>query len=326
MMLPKGWELKKVGELCEVKGGKRLPKNALFSDRPTNRPYLRVTDMTNKSINNRELKYISEDMFEKIKKYTISKEDVYITIAGTLGSSGIVPAELDGASLTENAAKLVIKDKQKLNKSYLVYAIDSSVTRLQIKNLMGVVGVPKLALFRIESITIPLPPLSVQHRIVSILENAEAIKEKRKQIIEYTNQLAQSVFLEMFGDPEANLAGWIVKPIEDTCGMTSGGTPNRSKLQYYRNGEIPWVKSGEVNNRYIFDTEEKITEEGLKNSSAKYFEPNTILVAMYGATAGKIAVLKIKATTNQAIAGLTCDQNIVHYEYIHHCLEKMSAK
>lgn len=84
---------------------------------------------------------------------------------------------------------------------------------------------------------------------------------------------------------------------------SSGGTPLRSKPEFYRNGTIPWIKSGEVNG-FIYEAEECITEEGLKNSSAKLFPKDTVLIAMYGATAGQVGLLKFEACTNQAVCGI----------------------
>lgn len=99
--------------LFEVRGGKRLPLGEKFSEVVTNRPYLRVTDMRDKTIIEDDIKYISEKTFQKIKDYTISSDDVYITIAGTIGLCGTIPKKFDGASLTENAAKIIIKNKKK---------------------------------------------------------------------------------------------------------------------------------------------------------------------------------------------------------------------
>ena len=104
--------------------------------------------------------------------------------------------------------------------------------------------------------------------------------------------------------------------IGDVCQTTSGGTPLRSKKEFYENGTIPWIKSGEVAQGFIYNAEEKITELGLKNSSAKIFPVNTVLVALYGATAGQVGLLKIEATTNQAICGvLPNDKFIPEYLY-----------
>ena len=97
---------------------------------------------------------------------------------------------------------------------------------------------------------------------------------------------------------------WPMVELGDVCETTSGGTPLKSRNEYYENGNIPWLKSGEVAQGFIYESEEKITEEGLNNSSAKIFPVNTVLVAMYGATAGQVGLLKFEATTNQAICGI----------------------
>jgi len=90
----------------------------------------------------------------------------------------------------------------------------------------------------------------------------------------------------------------------DILHITSGGTPSRSNLKYYENGTIPWVKTGDLRQKYIEDTPEKITQIGLEHSSAKLFPPRTLLIAMYGATIGQCAILKNESATNQACAAL----------------------
>lgn len=102
---------------------------------------------------------------------------------------------------------------------------------------------------------------------------------------------------------------WEKIKLGEICRTASGGTPNRSRKEYY-SGNIPWVKSGELNNRYIFNTEEKITKEALNNSSAKLFDSGTLLIAMYGATAGKTSILKIPSSINQAICAIYEAKNV----------------
>jgi len=99
------------------------------------------------------------------------------------------------------------------------------------------------------------------------------------------------------------LAGVKVFRIKDIAKTTSGGTPSRNIPEYFE-GDIPWLKSGELNDDFIFDAEENITEEALKNSSAKIFPKGTLLVALYGATVGKTGILGINAATNQAICAI----------------------
>ena len=101
---------------------------------------------------------------------------------------------------------------------------------------------------------------------------------------------------------------------------TSGGTPNRGIKEYY-GGDIPWVKSGELRETIIIDTEEKITPAGLKNSSAKLFPKNTVLIALYGATVGRTALLGVDATTNQAVCGINPNKDKLHYKFLYYYLQ-----
>ena len=101
--------------------------------------------------------------------------------------------------------------------------------------------------------------------------------------------------------------------------ISSGGTP-RSNVAAYYGGNIPWLRTQEVNFREIWDTGIKITEEGLNSSSAKYIPANCIIVAMYGATVGRVGINKIPLTTNQACANIEVNDNIAYYRYVYHYL------
>ena len=112
-----------------------------------------------------------------------------------------------------------------------------------------------------------------------------------------------------------------ISTVKDFCKkITSGGTPNRANPEYY-NGSINWLKSGEVHNNIITHTEENISELGLNNSSAKIFPRNTVLMAMYGVTAGEIGLLDIETSTNQAICGMICN-NIEDASFLYFTLRK----
>ena len=102
---------------------------------------------------------------------------------------------------------------------------------------------------------------------------------------------------------------WVEVELGNIFHTTSGGTPSRRNNDYYK-GSIPWVKSGELDKGVVFDTEEKISEEAIKNSSAKIFPKGTLLIALYGATIGKLAFLGVDAATNQAICGIYNNDNI----------------
>jgi type I restriction enzyme S subunit len=128
---------------------------------------------------------------------------------------------------------------------------------------------------------------------------------RKQQLIELDN-LIKSVFYDMFGDPTINEKGWPLSRIGDLTTVETGSTPNRNILEYYQNGQISWVKTGEIIKGYIDKTEEKITQKAIRDTNCKVFPINTILVAMYGQgkTRGQAGILKIEAATNQASAAI----------------------
>ena len=97
---------------------------------------------------------------------------------------------------------------------------------------------------------------------------------------------------------------WAWTTIDEIASTSSGGTPSRTRLDYY-GGSFPWVKSGELNDGLVSEVSETITEDGLKNSSAKIFPSGTLCIALYGATVGKVGILALDAATNQAVCGIT---------------------
>ncbi|HHM0891715.1 TPA: restriction endonuclease subunit S, partial [Klebsiella pneumoniae] len=114
---------------------------------------------------------------------------------------------------------------------------------------------------------------------------------------------------------------WRYLKIEDFCSTGSGGTPSRSKPEYYEGGDIPWIKSGDLKDSTIYDANEYITAAGLENSSAKIVEKDSILIAMYGATVGRLAILGINAATNQAICNIRPDTTIADMKYLYYFLK-----
>lgn len=119
--LPHDWCATRLGEVVDIKGGKRLPRGRPFADRATPFPYLRVTDFRGRSVDKANLKFLTATDHQLLKRYTISCDDVYISIAGTIGLVGTVPPELDGAHLTENAAKLVIRLPAQLDAQFMAF-------------------------------------------------------------------------------------------------------------------------------------------------------------------------------------------------------------
>lgn len=192
------WEISELQKYFDVKGGKRIPKGMKYSDIPTKHVYLRTTDMKNATILDNDIKYIEEEVFEKIKKYTVEAGDIYLTNVGeNLGMAGIIPDKYSGANLTENAVKL-IKKTEKINGKYLAYYINSEETQYYINQRKMSVGVPKLAIFRIQTIPLMLPPIELQNNFIKKLEKIDQQKAKYQKNLETAQELMNKLMDEYF--------------------------------------------------------------------------------------------------------------------------------
>ena len=202
--IPESWKWIKLGEVVSVLGGKRIPVGRTLTTDNTGYKYIRVSDMKDGSVLTDNLLYVPTDIYPSISRYVIHKEDVYITVAGTIGRVGKIPPEIDGANLTENADRLVFSI---IDQDWLIKCLKSSLVQQQIIDATTKVGQPKLAIKRIQELLIPLPPLAEQKRIVAKIEellpyvdryaaayekleqfNAKFPEDMKKSILQYAIQ------------------------------------------------------------------------------------------------------------------------------------------
>lgn len=198
--IPKSWVWCRLGEVCTIKGGKRVSNGYKLLKEPTPHIYIRVTDMKNGTIDDSDLHYLDESMFQKIKNYTISKDDIYMTIVGaTIGKCGLIPEKFHDMNLTENAAKIT---PTLIDKVFLWKCLDSPFCQDQFIDKTKQVAVQKMALNRFSSSIIPLPPLSEQKRIVSELERQFAKTRQLKEHVlanqQSTEQLLKALLHQAF--------------------------------------------------------------------------------------------------------------------------------
>ena len=173
-------------------------------------------------------------------------------------------------------------------------------------------------------VMLPVPSIEEQRKIVAEYQTVERRIENNRRLIATLESAAQTIYRQMFVDNidlENLPQGWRMGTIGEFCKETkSGGTPSRTKNEYWDSKDYRWLKSGEVANNVIFDTEEYISERGLKGSSAKVIPSGSVIMAMYGATASQVAYLDCDATTNQACCNmLTNSFEEAAYLYFH-CL------
>ena len=196
--------------------------------------------------------------------------------------------------------RLPIYSSEKVNRSFLYHYLLSESPQAYIQNRVTGINLPRTSPKALRELQVPLPPLDEQQRIAEILDQVENLKKlNEEQYLLLSSSLGRSLIFEL-----ASLNAPSVK-LSDISTISSGSTPSRKKSGYY-GGSIPWVKTNEVNGREIFDTEEKLTELGLKESSCKIYAAGTVLIAMYGqgATRGQAGLLGVRAATNQACASV----------------------
>ena len=206
-------------------------------------------------------------------------------------------------------------------------ADDYYVTRLL--NSMNIAGFitgaaqPKLSQQNLRQIKILLPAYDAQRRIADILSTYDDLIENNRRRMTLLEDAARQLYREWFvrlrfpghehsritnGVPE----GWTAGVVADFYYTASGGTPSRKRPEYFT-GEIPWVKTQELANNFIIDTDEKITEDGLNSSAARLFPERTVLVALYGATVGELGILANASSTNQACCAILPKDVRAHY-------------
>jgi type I restriction enzyme S subunit len=189
-----------LGDYCDVLGGKRLPKGFELTDEPTEYPYVRVTDFDNFSIKEGRIKFVPAGAYPKISRYIITENDIYISIAGTIGLVGQVPPSLSGANLTENAARIIVR--RGFVPRYLMYQLASPVLQEQMRRKKIATTQEKFGLFRIKSLEVTRPSLEEQLEIVRLIETlfayADRLEERYKAVQACIEQLKPALLAKAF--------------------------------------------------------------------------------------------------------------------------------
>lgn len=297
--VPANWCWTKLGSISLIKGGKRLPPGKKLNDIKTGYPYIRVTDFDSNSVDVNNIKYIDEETYKILDNYKISINDIYISIAGSIGKVGIIPEILNGAILTENAAKITNIILQ--NQIYLLYILCSEFCQNQMKESAIATTQSKLALFRIANIKLPLPPLAEQQRIVERIESlfakVDEAKENLQNVLDGFETRKAAILHKAFtGELTANwrkqhgvsMDTWEEKKLGDVTDILSS---KRIYKNEYVNEGIPFFRSSEIVDLYEYGyTEPKffISKDRYDEINKKYGVPEVgdLLVTSVG-TIGK---------------------------------------
>ena len=207
----------------------------------------------------------------------------------------------------------------KINAKFLFYYLKLNWKRYILRRQIGS-ATNYMKLDDILNFEIPNIDLDTQCKIVEILDKAQNLIDKRKEQIRTLDELIKSQFIEMFGEPIKNTKGWNKVKLSALGEWKTGGTPSRNNSDYFK-GNIPWLSSGELNNKYCFGSNEHITEEAIKNSSAKLIEKESLLLGMYDTAALKSTINMVECTCNQAIAYSKLNNAIANSVYVYYCIQ-----
>mgnify|MGYP004527348171 CR=1 FL=1 len=322
--IPEEWEVSEIGRYIENISKKNKDLNIQHVVSVTK--YNGIVD---------SLEYFDKQVFSKdISNYKIIKKDefAYSTIHLNEGAIGYLK-HCENAVLSPMYT--VFKVRNDLVNNYFLYNLLKSNKYINIYEMLGEGSVDRrssIPFNKFKEIKVAMPPIEEQEKISSILstvdeqiDNIDALIEKNKEL---KKGLMQTLLTKGIGHIKFKKTEigeipdeWEVKKIIDIATTTSGGTPSRAKKEYYENGIYPWVKTGELYNKYISETEEYITEDALKKSSAKLVQEGAVIIAMYGATIGKLSIAKRSVTTNQACCSIICNDNICYNEYLYYRLD-----
>lgn len=189
------WEEKLLGDVCDVKGGKRIPLGYSLVDENNGHPYITVSDIVNSTVSISKIKYIPLEAIDLIKNYKITVDDLFISVAGTLGLVGRIPKSLNNANLTENCNKLT---NIKCDQMYLMYFLKTDSLAKLIRNVSTIGAQPKLAIYAIKSLKIPVPTIKEQQKIGSYLSTIDSKIECVSTQIKYTQTFKKGLLQQMF--------------------------------------------------------------------------------------------------------------------------------
>ena len=322
------WKEYKLGEICTKIGSGATPKGGKESYLGGGISLIRSQNVLDFTFSLDGLAFINDEQASKLDGVEIYKGDVLLNITGdSVARCCIVPDSVLPARVNQHVS-IVRGDKTKVLNEYILYYLQY---KKQLLLSLSQGGATRNALTKgmIEEFRILLPSIDEQSKIVSILKSLDDKIENNRKRNENLGQQAQALFKSWFVDfepfrdqpfVESELGmipeGWRVEELGKLIETTSGGTPSRKIDNYYNNGSIYWVKSKELLDNFIINSEEKITDVAIKESSAKLLPSHSVLIAMYGATVGAIGITTKPMACNQAICALLPNQ-LLPYTFLY---------
>ena len=304
------WTIKTAKELYTYTSG--ISKGSQFFG--TGYPYLTFTEIFHNYFVPDELTSLVQSNDRERENCSIKRGDVFLTRTSEtdneLGMSCVALKDYPNATFNGFTKRLRPLTDDVIPE-YAGFYFRSPIFRAAVTSMSSIITRASLNEKMLDKLPVCYPSKKAQQKIASILSAYDKLIQNYQKQIEALQTAASELYKEWFvrfrfpswqnaefenGIPE----GWKVERIGTLYDSTSGGTPSREHEEYFQKGTYPWIKTGELKDCPIIETEESITDEAIKHSSAKLFEKDSLIIAMYGATIGQLGINKMKATCNQA--------------------------
>ena len=325
--MKQGWKIKKLGDICYPKKEiKRASTYCSSSDRITYIDISSIDAASNRIVAPNEMLF--KDAPSRAQQMVMRHDVLVSLVRPNLKNIAMVHTAID--YLVASSGFCVLRTKE--NPYYIKYLVTGEKFTKYLMSRTSGANYPAVREDDIRSFQICVPPIAEQEKIVAELDCLSGIIEKKKQQLKELDNLAQSIFYEMFGDPVENDKGWEQKTIGSFSKCVAGATPSTKVKEYWGGGTIPWLSSGEVGNGRIYATEKHITQEGYDNASTKLIPPHTVVMALagQGKTRGTVGVAEIPLCTNQSICSIITNDGVnvdfLYYQlrYLYHELRDIS--
>ena len=309
-------------------------------------PIVRVNNLKDNRMNYDDVLTIDPQIEEKYQRTRLRGGEILLSLVGTVGRCIIAPKELEGWNVARAIG--VIPVKKSIDPRWVLYALQSSTIRQYMNERLNTTVQATFNLKDVTKIMIPFPSPQKRETIIAILSSLDDKVENNRKTCEKLEEIAQAIFKRWFMDfefpNEEGLPykssggemvvceelgkeipkGWKIRTINHCCEkIFNGGTPKRNIEEYWNANEIPWLTSGEVRENIIIKTSNYISKQGFNDSSAKWAPALATVVALYGATAGQVALLALNTTTNQAVCSLIAKK---HYKFFNYLVLSLSVK
>lgn len=319
--MKEGWEYKKLGEVCSVLNGFAF-KSSKYTDSGTR--VIRITNVQKGFIVDDDPKYYPSQEMQDLNQYELRENDLLMSLTGNVGRVGLLQKELLPAALNQRVACLRIKDNT-LSLKFLFHWLNSTVFEQDAIFSASGIAQKNLSTEWLKSYKIGIPSLSKQQHIVEELDLLSSIIEKKKAQLNELDNLAQSLFYEMFGDPVNNDKSWKLSSLKMMGEIGRGISKHRPRnAPELLGGTMPLIQTGDVANAEMYIRTYNSTYSDLGVSQSKTWKSGTLCITI-AATIGKCAILGFDACFPDSVVGFTVNKSVCNNEYVYFIFRRLQA-